>query len=172
MAGNREMCRKRDLVIVAAAIVFGVWCSFGCSRSPEGRSGSTVVPPEPQLTVQEGKSVEYHLARILRDSIEPEVSVIISVDPSYFVLETMVKLAHQLKHDFSDIKLLLVEILDDQYIADNYVPAGGTYRGFYKARRGTYRLNRITNRERLEFSPEKGKPVRKTTIDLTSGGGA
>lgn len=78
----------------------------------------------------------------------------------------MVKLAHQLKQDYADERLLRVEILDDQNIADNYIPAGDMYRLFNRAKRGTYVLNRNTGKEYIEFSTTHGKPINEVKVDL------
>jgi hypothetical protein len=115
------------------------------------------------------KLVEYNVGRIIRSSNEPhEVTVIISIDPKYFAHDEMVKLAHQLKQEFADMRLLRGEMLDDQNIADNYVPAGDMYRLFNKAKRGMYVLNRNTREERIEFSTARGKPIDEVRIDLSN----
>jgi len=150
-------------------MVLGLSIVFLLARLQKSDRASRVAIPEP--SVQEDKSIEYKVGRVIRSSNEPhEVTVIISVDPKYFVRDTMVKLAHQLKQDFADERLLRVEILDDENIADNYVPAGDMYRLFNKAKRGTYVLNRNTRREQIRFSTAHGKPIDEVKIDLSKDG--
>jgi hypothetical protein len=168
MAVNSEVNKKRVLLIAPFAIVFGVGLYIGMAPARERAQRSNVGDRELRPNVQAVKSIDYHLARILRNSNEPhEVTVIISVEPEYFVREKMVQLAHLLNQDFPDPKLVRVEILDDQNVADNYIPAGDMYRLFNDAKRGTYLLDRKTNAERIEFSTAHGKPVSEIRIDLT-----
>jgi hypothetical protein len=160
------MKREQLLLFWVAIVVLGLSLALLVARPQNSNHGLTVATPEPSK--QEDKLVEYKVGRVIRSSNKPyEVSVIISVDPKYFIRDTMVKLARQLKEDFADERLLRVEILDDQNIADNYIPAGPMYRSFYKAKRGTYVLNRNTGRERLEFSTARGKPTNEVKIDLS-----
>jgi hypothetical protein len=119
--------------------------------------------------VQELKLLEYRVGRVIRSSNEPhEVTVIISVDPKDFVRDTMVKLAHQLKQDLADARLLRVEILDDHNIADNYIPAGDMYRLFNKAKRGTYLLQSKRTKRYIEFSTAHGNQIGEVKIDLSN----
>ena len=165
------MNKERALLFAVTAMVVGLSIVLVFARLQHSGRGLSVVLPESRPNVQEAKLVEYRVGRVIRSSNEPhEVTVIISVDPKYFVRDTMVKLAHQLKQDFADAQLLRVEILDDQNIADNYVPAGDMYRLFNKAKRGTYVLNRNTQKEHIEFSTAHGKPIDEVKIDLSKDG--
>ena len=147
-------------------MILGLSIALLFARPPNSERGSTGAIPEP--SVQADKLVEYRVGRVIRSSNQPyEVTVIISVDSKYFARDKMVKLAHQLKQEFGDARLLRVEILDDQNIADNYVPAGDMYRLFNKAKRGTYVLNRTTREEHIKFSISRGRPRDEIKIDLT-----
>lgn len=160
------MKKERLLLFGVTTIVLGLSIALVFARLQNSDRGSRVAIPEP--SVQEVKLVEYKVGRVIRSSNEPhEVTVIISIDPKYFVNDEMLKLAHQLKQEFADVRLLRVEILDDQNIADNYVPAGDMYRLFNKAKRGTYVLNRNTREEHIEFSTAHGKPIDEVKIDLS-----
>lgn len=163
------MNKERVLLFAVTAMVLGLAVILVFTQLQRNGRGSSAVQPASQSNVQDVKLVEYRVGRVIRSSNEPhEVTVIISVDPKYFVRDTMVKLAHQLKQDYADTQLLRVEILDDQNIADNYVPAGDMYRKFNKAKRGTYMLNRNTGKEHLEFSTAHGKPIGEVKIDLSN----
>jgi len=132
---------------------------------PRGSSLSQAPTPPRTIGSSQSDLVEYKVGRVIRSSNKPyEVTVIISLEPEHFNRGKMIKLAKQLNQDFANVQLLRVEILDDPDIAENYVPAGDMYRVFYKAKRGTYQLDRNTHKERIKFSSARGKPMDAITI--------
>jgi hypothetical protein len=148
------MNKERLLLFGLTTMLLGLSIALVFARLQNSGHSSSVARPTPEPSVQEVKLVEYKVGRVIRSSNEPhEVTVIISIDPKYLVRDEMLKVARQLKQEFADARLLRVEILDDQNIADNYVPAGDMYRRFNKAKRGTYVLNRNTHEEQLSFQP-------------------
>jgi hypothetical protein len=128
---------------------------------------TNAAPSLPKQTVEESKPSEYKVGQVIRNSTEPyDVTVFISTNPKHFVRDEMIRLARQLNSDFSKEQILVVEILDDDYTASNYLPVANEYTIFNKARRGLYRLNRIKGEEYIEFSTERGKPLNEVRIKL------
>ena len=118
--------------------------------------------------VRARQPVKYDVGRVIRNSNEPfDVYVVISIDSRNVVRDEMIKLARQLNQDFSDSQILVVDILDDAYIAHRYMPVANEYTIFNEARRGVYRINRVTYEEHIEFSTERGNRLDEVTIDLT-----
>jgi hypothetical protein len=149
------------------ASVIGVIAGLRLTRQRSVNLEMEKAPPTSTLSVRERKLAEYKVGRIIPNSNDPhDLHVVISIDPRQFVPEEMKRLACQLNHDYPDKQTLVVSILDDEYIARTYLPAGAEMSMFNKARRGSYQLNRIKEEESIEFSTARGKPLNEVRIKL------
>ena len=161
-----DMNKARYLLFGVATMIVAISAALLLMQvQKSGQSKDSLPLPTPRA--QEAMLVEYKVGRVIRSSAEPhEVTVIISLELERFTRDEMIKLAHQLKRDFADERVLRVEILDDPQIADNYVPAGDMYRLFNKAKRGVYVFNQTTDEENIKFSSARGRPIDEVEINL------
>jgi hypothetical protein len=94
----------------------------------------------------------------------------ISIAPEHFDRHDMITLAQRLKKDFRHEQHLIVAICDEYNVANNpdvmdtlLIPP------ISLALRGIYELDRVNDKEGINFSTERGKPLGEIDIDLRAG---
>lgn len=114
---------------------------------------------------------KYRIGRVRRDVLNnmPILLLQISIAPEHFNRRDMTALAHQLNQEFCKEKQLNVAICDDYRAAkDTYLISDLLRHEPSPALRGAYDLNRITGREGISFSTERGRPLNEMDIDFDS----
>jgi hypothetical protein len=110
---------------------------------------------------KENKSVlKYRIGQKYRPELEPSRLVLhISIEPKHFNREDMTALAERLNIDFPREKRLTAAICDEYKVAkDPGIIYAVLMRERSPALRGFYELDRVSGKEVISFSPERGKP--------------
>jgi len=130
---------------------------------------SLLLRPPGQATLVSGQPeiVPYKVARKYRLLTKGDRRLVaISVAPGPFGRDEMTRLARKLNQDFSEEPRLLVEIMDDQEIAEHVPPAGEYYHWYMSAKRGEYHLDREKGLEYVQFSTKRGRPGTEVTLNF------
>ncbi|MEA2203720.1 MAG: hypothetical protein QOE77_496 [Blastocatellia bacterium] len=92
----------------------------------------------------------------------------ISVEAKHFNRDEMIALARRLNKDFRREKLVSVVICDEYKTAkDHDIVYDLLRREPPPGLRGFYEIDRVSGKEGISFSTERGKPTGETYIDLT-----
>lgn len=111
---------------------------------------------------------KYRVAYRHRTKAQPPIlEVHISIDPKHFNRNEMVALARQLNKDFLRAPRVTVVICDEYETAKYSGVVHDLLMGSPAlALRGFYEINRVSGKEGISFSTERGKRLNEIEIDL------
>lgn len=114
------------------------------------------------------QSIKYKTMASMRTREKRSVLILwIVIEPTDFVRDRMLLLAHQLNQDFPNEQRIYAVIFDSEDWARHYNPAGGSYYISKKLERGEYNLDRLKGRESINYSSQRGNSVDEIKITVS-----
>jgi|SRR5712692_11223105 len=163
----RQLMKRNSIIAVMLSLLTLAMAGLASHCSVKSKGLLFKAPTQTSLASDQSEIVPYKVARKLRLFKKGNpLFVVISVEPAHFVREEMTQLARQLNRDFSEEPRLLVEIMDDERIAEHVPPAGEYYEWYMSAKRGEYHLDREKGLEYVQFSTKRGRPWNELTLNL------
>lgn len=113
-------------------------------------------------------TVDFQVVRLIPSKrLGQSSKAIVSVDPQHFNDNDLILIAHRLNEIFVNENKIEVGLLDDEITARLFSEGKVNYATYEKAERGRYVLNRLNQKEYIEFSKERGGSKKRITIKIS-----